>query len=64
MAELLLSMLGAVYQFERSILLERQKEGVQIAKANGKYQGRKKSINDRKILELLAQGVSMRKTAT
>lgn len=38
---LMLTMLGAIYEFERSNLLERQKEGIAIAKAEGKYKGRK-----------------------
>jgi DNA invertase Pin-like site-specific DNA recombinase len=36
-SQLLLSMLGAVYQFERNIMLERQREGIAIAKAKGRY---------------------------
>lgn len=35
-------MLGAIYEFERSIVKERQAEGIAIAKAKGKYKGRKK----------------------
>ena len=62
-SQLLLSMLGAVYQFERTVLLERQKEGIAIAKAKGKYKGRPKSISPAPILELLNGGLSMRKTA-
>lgn len=34
-------MIGAIYEFERSNLLERQKEGIAIAKVNNKYKGRK-----------------------
>ena len=52
MSNLLLSMLGAVAEFERSIILERQKEGIQIAKREGKYKGRKPSLNAERILEL------------
>ena len=37
---LLFSMLGAVAQFEREIMLERQREGIAKAKAEGKYKGR------------------------
>lgn len=62
-SELLLSMLGAVYSFERQILLERQREGIAIARAKGKYKGRPKSISPAPILELLQGGLSMRKTA-
>ncbi|MBR3823576.1 MAG: recombinase family protein [Lachnospiraceae bacterium] len=40
--KLMLTMIGAIYEFERAILLERQKEGIAIAKTKGKYQGRKK----------------------
>lgn len=44
MANLLLSMLGAVAQFERELIRERQLEGVAVAKANGLYKGRKPSL--------------------
>lgn len=39
--KLLLTMLGAIGQFEREIMLERQKEGIAKAKAEGKFTGRK-----------------------
>ena len=35
-------MIGAINEFERANLLERQREGILIAKQNGKYTGRKK----------------------
>lgn len=38
--KLMLTMIGAMNEFERNILLERQKEGIAIAKKNGKYKGR------------------------
>ena len=41
MATLMLSLLGAVAQFERSLILERQREGIAKAKARGAYKGRK-----------------------
>jgi DNA invertase Pin-like site-specific DNA recombinase len=37
---LLLNLVGSVGQFEREIMLERQREGVAKAKAEGKYRGR------------------------
>ena len=52
MSNLLLSMLGAVAEFERSIILERQREGIQIAKGEGKYKGRKPSLTTERVLEL------------
>lgn len=44
MNTMLLSMLGAVAEFERSMILERQREGIAIAKAKGKYKGGKKKL--------------------
>ena len=38
--ELILNMMGAVAQFERQMMLERQREGIAKAKAEGKYRGR------------------------
>ena len=40
--KLMLTMISAIYQFERDNLLERQREGIAIAKEKGKYKGRKK----------------------
>ncbi len=45
MNTLLLSMLGAVAEFERSLILERQREGIAIAKSNGLYKGRKPQLD-------------------
>lgn len=44
MANLLLTLLGAVAQFERSLILERQREGIAKAKRNGVYRGRKPNL--------------------
>lgn len=63
MQNLMLSMLGAVYQFERSMIKERQREGVQSAKAKGVYKGRIKTIDDSTIRDMVNSGVSYRKTA-
>lgn len=51
-SNLLFSMLGAVAEFERSLLLERQREGIALAKAAGKYKGRSPSLSQEKIGEL------------
>jgi DNA invertase Pin-like site-specific DNA recombinase len=40
--KLMLTMVGAIDEFERECLLERQREGIALAKAAGKYKGRKK----------------------
>jgi DNA invertase Pin-like site-specific DNA recombinase len=53
MAMLLLSMLGAVAEFERSLIRERQREGIAIAKAKGNvYKGRKPSLTPEQAAEL------------
>lgn len=39
--KLMLTMIGAINEFERANLLERQREGIAIAKAKGLYKGRK-----------------------
>src|SRR5690606_14577966 len=63
MQDLMLSMLGAVYEFERSMTLERQREGIALAKAQGRYKGAKKRVNDAEILAELEKGTSIRETA-
>ena len=39
--KLMLTMIGAINEFERTNMLERQREGIAIAKRTGKYKGRK-----------------------
>ena len=51
MAILLLSLLGAVAEFERALILERQREGIAIAKAAGKYRGRRRALSGNQIEE-------------
>lgn len=64
MSNLLLSMLGAVAEFERSIILERMREGIAIAKIEGKYRGRKPSLTVDRVQELrLRARAGVKKTA-
>ena len=63
MQNLMLQLLGSVYEFERSMLLERQKEGIELAKKNGVYKGRPASVSRDAIIAELNQGTSIRKTA-
>jgi DNA invertase Pin-like site-specific DNA recombinase len=59
MQQLMLTMLGGIYQFERSMMLERQREGIALAKQKGKYNG--KPVNEGlrdKIKELSSQGIN------
>lgn len=55
MANLLLTMLGAVAEFERSLIRERQREGIAIAKTKGIYKGRKKALTEAQGAELRAK---------
>jgi DNA invertase Pin-like site-specific DNA recombinase len=48
-AKLMLTILGGVATWEREIMLERQREGIAKAKAEGKYKGRPRSINAAEI---------------
>jgi len=52
MAQLLLSVMGAFAEFERSLIRERQREGVALAKARGAYRGRKRTLTDEQIIDL------------
>lgn len=52
MANLMLSVMGAFAEFERTLIKERQREGIVLAKQRGVYRGRKKSLSDLEIKEL------------
>lgn len=41
----MLTIIAAFSQFERNIILERQREGIALAKVKGKYKGRKPKLN-------------------
>lgn len=49
--KLLVTMIASINEFERANLLERQKEGIAIAKEKGKYKGRKAIEVDKKFEE-------------
>ena len=52
---LLLQLLGAVAEFERSMIRERQREGIDMAKERGVYKGRTRKISDPvKVAEIIA----------
>ncbi len=67
-SKLMLTILGAVADFELSMIKERQREGIEKAKARGVYKGgihqKTKPEVRAKALELLGDGVSIRKTAS
>lgn len=52
MSNLLLSVMGAFAEFERELIRERQREGIELAKQRGAYKGRKKTLDDDQVAEL------------
>lgn len=63
MSKLLLSVMGAFAEFERSLLKERQREGIAIAKKAGVYRGRKPSLSPERIAQLRARVAAGEKKA-
>jgi DNA invertase Pin-like site-specific DNA recombinase len=56
MANLMLSMLGAFAEFERSLIRERQREGIELAKQQpGKYRGRAPALSAHQVADLRAR---------
>ena len=58
--KLILTMLGGIAEFERAIMLERQREGIAKARSEGKYRGRKPLSPERRdiIIKLAHEGVT------
>jgi DNA invertase Pin-like site-specific DNA recombinase len=52
MSLLLLSMMGAFAEFERSLIKERQREGIALAKMKNIYKGRKKTLTGNQIKDI------------
>jgi len=57
--KLILTVLGGMAEFERGIMLERQREGIAKAKAAGKYKGRKPTARakSKEVMEMHEAGV-------
>lgn len=64
MANLLLSMLGAVAEFERALIRERQREGIAIAKTKGVYKGRKRTLDAEQVASLVSRAAAGEKKAS
>jgi DNA invertase Pin-like site-specific DNA recombinase len=58
--KLMLTMLGGIAEFEREIMLERQREGYEIAKAKGKIKGRPSTAQDKAadVLRMASEGAT------
>lgn len=58
--KLMLNLLGSIAEFERELMLERQRDGIAKARAEGKYQGRQPTARKKSaaVLKLRAEGKS------
>lgn len=66
MSMLLLNLLGAVAEFERAMIRERQREGIAIAKAEGRYRGGQEKLTTEEVraaVGKIAAGVSKARVA-
>lgn len=64
MSNLMFNILGSFAEFERELMLERQREGIAKAKEQGKYKGRTKSVDADAIRNAMKkEGASFRKVA-
>ena len=66
MASLMLSVMGAFAEFERTLIHERQRGGIALAKQRGAYKGRKKSLSQAEVVKLrqrLTTGMSKAQVA-
>ena len=57
---LMITLIGAIATFERELLLERQAEGIAIAKSKGKYVGRKPTaiVKSNAVKQLISEGMN------
>mgnify|MGYP000355398450 CR=1 FL=1 len=65
MDKLMLSLLGAFAEYERTLIRERQREGIAKAKERGVYRGRQKKISDAEQITVMvaeAQALGANKT--
>ncbi|MGJ9401912.1 recombinase family protein [Arthrobacter sp. KK5.5] len=58
MANLMLSVMGAFAEFERSLIRERQREGITLAKQRGAYRGRKRTLDAEQVAELVRRAAA------
>jgi DNA invertase Pin-like site-specific DNA recombinase len=58
MSKLMLSILGGVAEFERSLNRERQKEGIAVAKQRGDYRGRKCALTAAQVAEIRSRAAA------
>jgi DNA invertase Pin-like site-specific DNA recombinase len=54
----MLSVMGAFAEFERSLIRERQREGIALAQQRGAYRGRKKTLTPERAAELVQRAAN------
>ena len=64
MGHIILTVLGMVAQMERRFTKERQRDGIERAKAEGVYQGGKRRLDRKKINAMRAKGIGAAAIAT
>ena len=52
--KMMMTMLGAVAELERNLILERQREGIALAKLHGKYKGGQPKLTAQQVEEIKA----------
>ena len=64
--KLMFNMLGSIAEFERSLMLERQKEGIAKAKAEGRYKGRQPTAMNKSddVMKMIEEGYKAPAIAT
>ena len=64
MGHIIMTVLGMVAQMERRFIKERQRDGIERAKADGVYQGGKRRLDRKKINAMRAKGIGAAAIAT
>lgn len=63
MGRMVITILGMVADMELKFIKDRQKAGIEAAKANGIHKGRKKAVDDNEIRRLAASGIAKARIA-
>lgn len=61
--KLMITFLAAIYEFERANLLERQRDGIAVAKKQGKYKGRKQVTKPANFKEVYQKWINRQVTS-
>jgi DNA invertase Pin-like site-specific DNA recombinase len=64
MSKLMLSILGGFADFDRSLIRERQREGIAAAKQRGVYRGRRRSLTPAQVTEIRARAAARESKTT